>query len=78
MNPDFCEKTVEMKIQVLDESEEPVENAAVQLILTASVAEAGAKYPEYDINGYRKDHRAKNVKFISKFDEGNSAFSKRS
>ena len=42
------------------------------------MAEAGAKYPEYDINGYRKDHRAKNVKFISKFEEGNSAFSKKS
>ena len=41
LNPDFCEKTVEMNIQVLDGKEEPVENAAVQLILTASVAEAG-------------------------------------
>ena len=42
LNPDFCEKTVEMNIQVIDDNEEPVENAAVQLILTASVAEAGA------------------------------------
>ena len=42
LNPDFCEKTVEMNIKVLDDKEEPVENAAVQLIMTASVAEAGA------------------------------------
>ena len=32
----------------------------------------GTKYPEYDINGYRKDHRVKNLKFTSKFDNENS------
>ena len=42
LNPEFCEKTVEMNIQVLDNNGEPVENAAVQLTLTASVAETSA------------------------------------
>ena len=36
----------------------------------------GAKYPEYDINGYRKDHRVKNVKFTSKFDKENPTYGK--
>ena len=42
LNPEFCEKTVNMNIQVLDANEEPVENAAIQLILSSSVAGAGA------------------------------------
>ena len=34
-----------------------------------SVAEAEkSKHHDYDINGYRKDHRMKNVKVTSKFD----------
>merc|ERR1712106_886369 len=42
LNPDFCEKTVQMNIQVLDDNEEPVENAVIQLILSSSLADAGA------------------------------------
>merc|ERR1712106_569889 len=42
LNPDFCEKTVQMNIQVIDDNEEPVENAAIQLILSSSLADAGA------------------------------------
>ena len=35
-----------------------------------SVEEGGIpkKYEKYDMNGYRKDHRVKNIKFTSKFD----------
>ena len=35
-----------------------------------SVEEGGLpkKYDQYDMNGYRKDHRVKNIKFTSKFD----------
>ena len=35
------------------------------------------KYDKYDMNGYKKDHRVKNIKFTSKFDPNasdNSAF----
>ena len=44
-----------------------------------SVEEGGVpkKYDKYDMNGYRKDHRVKNIKFTSKFDPNtsdNSAF----
>ena len=46
-----------------------------------SVEEAGIpkKYDQYDMNGYRKDHRVKNIKFTSKFDPSaskDSAFGK--
>ena len=46
-----------------------------------SVEEAGLpkKYDQYDMNGYRKDHRVKNIKFTSKFDPSaskDSAFGK--
>ena len=37
------------------------------------------KYNQYDENGYRKDHRVKNIKFTSKFDPSastDSAFGK--
>ena len=39
-----------------------------------SMAEGGLpkKYDQYDINGYRKDHRVKNIKFTSEFDPGES------
>ena len=45
------------------------------------VEEAGMpkKYDQYDMNGYRKDHRVKNIKFTSKFDPSaskDSAFGK--
>ena len=46
-----------------------------------SVEEGGLpkKYDKYDMNGYRKDHRIKNIKFTSKFDPNasdESAFGK--
>ena len=46
-----------------------------------SVEEGGLpkKYDKYDMNGYRKDHRVKNIKFTSNFDPNasdNSAFGK--
>ena len=46
-----------------------------------SVEEGGLpkKYDQYDMNGYRKDHRVKNIKFTSKFDPSasdDSAFGK--
>ena len=53
------------------------------LICRISVEEAkddrtkGRRYPEYDINGYRKDHRVKNVKFTSKFDKENPTYGKK-
>ena len=40
----------------------------------ADAGAKGGKYPEYDINGYRKDHRVKNLKFTSKFDNQYSAY----
>ena len=47
-----------------------------------SVEEGGLpkKYDQYDMNGYRKDHRVKNIKFTSKFDASvsdDSAFGKK-
>ena len=47
-----------------------------------SVEEGGLpkKYDQYDMNGYKKDHRVKNIKFTSKFDPSgsdDSAFGKK-
>ena len=37
LNPDFCEESVEMSIQVLDEKNSPMESASVNLIFTSSI-----------------------------------------
>ena len=42
MNPKFCNLTVKMNIQVLNSNGGPVDNAAVSLILTSSIAGSSA------------------------------------